>query len=76
MIQGRKAPWLNNLLLLGSLAAGTITARLIPAYHENAGKVTYPSAAAARSESKEEKPRGYSQNHEQSPSLTMARTSS
>jgi hypothetical protein len=76
MIQGRKAPWLNNLLLLGALVAGTITARMMPEYHEHTGKVTYPSSAAARSESNEEKPRGYSHNHEQTPSLTMARSSS
>jgi hypothetical protein len=75
MIQGRKAPWLNNLLLLGALAAGTFTAQLMPAYHEHTGKVTYPSSAAARNDS-QEKPRGYSHVNEQSPSLTMARTSS
>jgi hypothetical protein len=75
MMNGQRAPWLNNILLLGALAAGTITARMMPEYHEHTGKVTYPSAAAARSDS-QEKPRGYSHVNEQSPSLKLARTSS
>jgi hypothetical protein len=74
MFQCRKAPWVNNALLLGALAAGTFTAQLMPSYHEHNGKITYPSAAAARSESNKE-PRGYSHSNQQTPSLTMARTS-
>lgn len=66
--------WLKNVLLLGALAAGTCTAQLMPAYQDHMGKITYPSAAAARSDEQPEE-EGYSSIESQQPVLALVSNS-
>lgn len=65
-----KTRWLHNVLLLCSLAAGTMTARMMPAYHEHVGTVTYPTRAAAI-QAQEKTDRGFSQAVVESPNLAL-----
>jgi hypothetical protein len=71
MNEGRKK-WLHNAMLLGALAAGIVTARMMPAYEQHVGTVTYPSRAAA-ARSGEDAPRGYSQTENEELKLTLVR---
>lgn len=73
MTRNRKTYWLHNAMLLGALAAGTFATQFVPAYQEHAGKVTYPSSAASRSDVESEESRGYSQFESQGPHLTLVR---
>jgi hypothetical protein len=77
MTEIRKASWLQYTMLLGALAAGTLTTQLVPAYQEHVGKVTYPSRAAApRSDSATETARGYSHSNNRESNLNIVRTAS
>jgi hypothetical protein len=71
MSEDLKTSWFKNAMLLASLAAGVFVTQLMPTYHGPAGKVTYPTRAAAN-RSVEESSRGYSQ-VEHSPKLTLVR---
>lgn len=66
----KKNSWVNSVLLLGALAAGVFTTRLMPAYEEHGGKVTYPSRAAVKTEASEES-QGYSKTDRHSPEITL-----
>jgi hypothetical protein len=73
MSEDRKTSWFKNAMLLASLAAGVFATQLMPTYDGPAGKVTYPSRAAANRTVVEEEPsRGYS-HVERSPKLTLVR---
>jgi hypothetical protein len=77
MNEVHKASWSQYIMLLGALAAGTITTQFVPAYQEHVGKVTYPSrAAASRSDSASETASGYSHTEHQGAKLNVARSSS
>jgi len=62
--------WLNSVLLLGALSAGIFTTQFVPAYQERAGKVTYPSRAAAKPEAGD-KSQGYSKTETRDPHITL-----
>jgi hypothetical protein len=68
---------LQNVLLMGALAAGTFATQFVPAYQEHAGKVTYPSrAAASRADAANEKSPGFSHTRNDGPELTIVRSAS
>jgi hypothetical protein len=68
---------LQNVLLMGALAAGTFATQFVPAYQEHAGKVTYPSrAAASRSDAAKKTSPGFSHTKNSGPELTIIRSSS
>ncbi len=73
MDTSHKPNWRNNALMLGALAAGMIATQLMPSYEEHMGKVTYPSAAASRSDA-EENSESYSQSRFAKPALAMTQS--
>jgi hypothetical protein len=77
MSEAHKKTWMHNAMLLGALAAGTITTQLVPAYQEHLGTVTYPSrAAASRSDASRENSGSFSHTRHSGPELTVVRSSS
>jgi hypothetical protein len=77
MTEAHKASWTQYALLLGALAAGTLTTQLMPAFQEHVGRVTYPSrAAASRADAVDETANGYSQIETEGTKLAIVRSSS